>query len=125
VQPGGAGGGLSHIQNSRSASGASWQWLSSVPSLFDTHKLPCKVPEQLPRQSNDSDCGVFALQYAESFSLPLLPHVTSLHVGDVKRMRALFGADFFGASDVERKRQELRKLILNQIAKRDICRPPS
>ena len=105
-------------------SATSWPWLSSINSLFEASKFPCKQPEHLPRQSNDSDCGVFALQYFESFCIPMLPHVTAEHLASITRMRSIFG-DFFDLREVEEKRNAMRSLILNDIAKRAICRPPA
>jgi hypothetical protein len=131
----GAGAFLHH--SARLTSSASWQWLSSVPSLFDFARLPLKQPDALPRQDNACDCGLFALQYVEALCRPLLPHVTAEHLASRARMRTLFGEDFFlhageemaagteaGTVSLERKRDELRRLILADIARRKECVPP-
>ena len=59
----------------------------------------------------------------ESFCTPALPFVAADHVLYMPPMRSLFGADFFGAHDVEAKRSQVRALILRDIAGRDDCRP--
>lgn len=109
--------------SSRFTTATSWPWLSSIGSLFEASKFPCKQPEHLPRQTNDSDCGLFALQYFESFCIPMLPHVTMEHLASISRMRSIFG-DFFDLREVEAKRNAIRSLILNDIAKRPLCCPP-
>jgi hypothetical protein len=136
---GGGGGGTIHnvsggdsgndeealISSSRQSSNnsvSSWPWLSNVQSLFGAEKFVAKTPMELPRQDNDYDCGLFALQYAESFCIPLLPHITSAHLSTQTKMKAIFG-DFFPESNIERKRNEIRRLILNVIAKRAECKP--
>jgi hypothetical protein len=112
----------SKAPKSLSSSSSTWPWLSNVQSLFGAEKFVAKTPMELPRQDNDYDCGIFALQYAESFCIPLLPHITSSHLSTQTRMKAIFG-DFFPESNIERKRSEMRRLILNVIAKRAECKP--
>ena len=84
------------------------------------------------------------LQYVDALCRPMLPHVTAEHLASRARLRALFGEDFFlqraaaagaggaapepelgaGLASLERKRHELRALILADVARRKECMPP-
>ncbi|XP_034958425.1 sentrin-specific protease 6-like [Zootoca vivipara] len=58
---------------------------------------------EVPQQNNNSDCGIYVLQYAESFfKTPILSFDASMNL-----------ADWFPDSRVEKKREEIRNLILS------------
>lgn len=89
------------------------------------YRKNCKIliPEQTPQQTNHYDCGVFMLQFAESF-LTKLPVVclflVSLYVNfqfdDIPS--TISYEHLFGPVDLDRKREYIRKLISDMSMKR-------
>ncbi|KAI6242712.1 Ulp1 protease family, catalytic domain protein [Aphelenchoides fujianensis] len=72
---------------------------------IDFRRTPCRVivPKSMPQQENYYDCGIFMLQFAESFlhRLPLLDEIVDPFAYD----------SFFGSVDLSGKREHIQNLI--------------
>jgi len=66
-------------------------------------KLVPSIKVQTPQQTNNTDCGVFLLHYAEKFS----------EVPFWKRFDADRRKDWFNLSEIRKKRKNIREIILN------------
>ncbi|XP_053230729.1 sentrin-specific protease 6-like [Podarcis raffonei] len=79
-----------------------WEVRRGTKRSFSEHVVRCLYLE-VPQQNNNSDCGIYVLQYAESFfETPILSFDTPMNL-----------TDWFPDSRVENKREEIRNLILS------------
>jgi hypothetical protein len=99
---------------------AAWRWLANVSGLVSPVNLPAKQPLNLPRQTNDCDCGVFLMRYVESFCRPAPPHITAAHLGNA--LRDVFGKEWFPQDAIARMRMDVRQLLLADVGRREECR---
>lgn len=96
-------------------------WIAAVSSIFEASKLPFVSPVHLPRQDNSYDCGLFALQYTESFCLPHLPHIASPYLQSSGMQQLLFGAHWFPHQCIDGKREAIKTLLLQDVLRRPEC----
>lgn len=84
-----------------------WKIKKSTKKAFDRSTMQGFVPK-IPQQSNYSDCGLFVLQYVESFFEKPLPYFGSPLPSLV---------DWFPAEEVGKKREDI-KLLISELQKR-------
>lgn len=80
--------------------------------LIDGKTLPAISPYHIPRQTNNCDCGVFLLEYAQLLSNAATEiKITKEFVESRGREHAILTKHWFDLNSIPEKRKEIKKLI--------------
>jgi hypothetical protein len=89
---------------------------ADAPIVVDASTMVAAQPEDMPRQDNDCDCGMFIIEYFKHFSTPLLPHVTHKDVSD--KLRQVIPEDWFDNTGIGASRQEFMSWMIHSLPQR-------